>query len=238
MIVPIAIPALTALLFGSLPIHGRDPVESALARFLSTDPLTFKRKLSEVRPAPIDAGEKAAAVRSFYEALPESGEITAFNDASRRKMAALERVLRVHDRGAAYDIKVITTQQAYVGLYERAIILVSEVALNMLETEELQAMVAHEMAHEYVWERWQAARETSDHTVLKELELYCDGIAMTTLQVIGVRPSRFYGGVRKISRFNRERFGKATNDDSYPSLDEREKFAKAVSLWLANTALK
>lgn len=237
MIVPIAIPALAALLFAS-PIHGQDPVRSALASFLSTDPRTFERNLSKIR-RPIDARFKANAVASFYEALPENGEIKALKDSSKRKIAALERVLQVRDRASAYDIKVITTQQAYVGLYERAVILVSEIALNLLDAEELQATVALEMAHDYVWARWNAAREIKDHAALKELELYCDGIAMTTLQLMGVRPTRLYGGLRKIYRFNRERFGKAAaSDDSYPSLDEREKFARAVAEWLAKKPLK
>ena len=233
MIAPIAFPLLAALLFSS-PIHGQDPVESALANFISTDPRTFERNLSKIRRPPIDAGVKASAVASFYAALPKNGEIKALKNSSKRKISALERVLRVHDRTSAYDIKVITTEQAFVGLYQRAIILVSEVALNLLDAEELQAMVAHEMAHEYVWDRWEAAREIKDHTALKKLELHCDGIAITTLQLIGVRPTRLYGGVRKIVRFNIERFGKAAaTDNSHPSLDEREKFAKAVAVWLA-----
>jgi hypothetical protein len=236
MIASIVIPALATLLFVS-PVHGQDPVKSALASFLTTDPRTFERNLSKIRRPSIDVRVKASAVSSFYEALPENGEITALNDSSKRKVAALERVLRVHDRASAYDIKVITVQQAYVGLYKRAILLISEVALDVLDAEELQAIVAHEMAHEYVWERWEAAREIKDRSTLKELELYCDGIAMITLQLIGVRPARFLDGLRNIVRFNVERFGEAANDDSYPSLVEREKFAKVVAAWLAKTAV-
>jgi hypothetical protein len=236
MIASIVFPALAILLFG-LPVRAQDPVESALASFLSTDLRTFERNLSKARRPAVEVPVKESAATSFYEALPENGEITVLKDSTKRKIAALERVLQVHDRASVYDIKVITVQQAWVGLYRRAILLISKVALDVLDAEELQAMVAHEMAHEYVWERWEAAREIKDHGILKELELYCDGIAMITLQLIGVRPARFLDGLRNIVRFNVERFGEGANDDSHPSLVEREKFSKVVAAWLAKPAV-
>ena len=52
-----------------------------------------------------------------------------------------------------YDIKVIDMRYARVGLYEQAVVLISKPALTLLEPEELQALVAHEMGHEDAQQR-------------------------------------------------------------------------------------
>ena len=41
--------------------------------------------------------------------------------------------------------------------------------------------------------------------------------------------SRLMSGVQKISRFNRERFGTANNETDYPTLAERQAFARAMA---------
>jgi len=38
-------------------------------------------------------------------------------------------------------------------------------------------------------------------------------------------------GLQKISRFNRERFGTANNERDYPTLAQRQAFARAVVKW-------
>ena len=111
-------------------------------------------------------------------------------------------------------------------------ILISETALNFLDTEELQGLVAHEIGHEYVWASYQIAKERNNHRQLQELELYCDGMALLTLARLGLNPSRLGSGLEKIERFNRESFGAATDQENYPLPAERKKFAQALIAWL------
>jgi hypothetical protein len=68
-------------------------------------------------------------------------------------------------------------------------------------------MVAHESAHDRIWEQWEMAREREDHRLLQELELYCDGIAILTLRRLGIKVSKWMTGLEKMHRFNRQRFG-------------------------------
>jgi hypothetical protein len=190
---------------------------------LSTEPGAFARLLETARPMPVSSDDKARILSS----LPETGEITNLNAQALHKLAALSRVLRATD--SVYAIKVIAVPQAAIGLHGRTVLLISETALTLLGADELQAMVAHEIGHEYVWLEYERAFGLADRNRLKELELVCDGIAIATLHGLGMDPSRLMAGVEKISRFNRERFGTAINESSHPTLGQRRAFARALT---------
>ena len=113
----------------------------------------------------------------------------------------------------------------------RAIILISEPALTLLDADELQSLVAHEVGHEYVWAERERSFRLADRSRLKDLELMCDAIAIVTLHGLGMDVSRLMTGVQKTSRFNRERFGTANNEKDYPTVAERRAFAGAVAAW-------
>ena len=102
-------------------------------------------------------------------------------------------------------------------LYARAVILVSEAALTLLDADELQASLVHEIGHDYVWTEREHAVQLADHIRLKDLELVCDAIAIVTLHGLGMDVSRLMSGVQKTSRFNRERFGTANNERRLPN---------------------
>src|SRR5262249_54110923 len=75
------------------------------------------------------------------------------------KLAALAPILSFHERETVIEIEVIDLPRVFVGIQGRSVLLISEQALRLLTTDELQATVAHEMAHEYFWgEYWEASR--------------------------------------------------------------------------------
>jgi Peptidase family M48 len=194
---------------------------------LATDPNAFRRFLETARPAPVSTEDKARVLST----LPLEGDVTDFSASARQKLAALTKVLRATKRESVYEIKVIDVPQAAIGLHARAVILISESALTLLDADELQALVAHEIGHEYVWTERERAFQLADRRRLKDLELMCDGIAIVTLHGLGMEVSRLMAGVQKISRFNRERFGTAVNERDYPTLAQRRAFARAVVKW-------
>ena len=194
---------------------------------LATDPNAFARFLETARPAPVSAKDKARVLST----LPLEGEVTDFSASARQKLAALIKVLRATGRESVYEIKVIDVPQAAIGLHARAVILISEPALTLLDADELQALVAHEIGHEYVWTERERAFQLADRSRLKDLELMCDGIAIVTLHGLGMDVSRLMAGVQKISRSNRERFRTANNERDYPTLAQRQAFARAVVKW-------
>jgi hypothetical protein len=181
--------------------------------------------LDACRPVPVSADEKRITLKS----LPAEGEVHHLSRSQRQKLKDLTAVLRVHKRDAVYDIKVVSVPQVWTGLYGRAVLLISRRALQLLGSEELQALIAHEIGHEYVWQDYAAAQAHKDSRRLQELELACDAVAVLTLERIGVNPDRLIVALEKTSWFNRERFGWATNQGSYPPLIARRDLVKAMS---------
>ena len=166
--------------------------------------------------------------------LPEKGEVTKLNASARRKLAALGPLLRATGRDSVYEIKVVDVPLARIGLYERTVLLISETALTLVEADELQALVAHEIGHEYLWTDSERASRLGDHSRLKELELLCDAFAIVTLQGLGMDPSRLISGYREDHPLQpSELFGTAVNETGYPTLSERREFARAVRAWAA-----
>ena len=195
---------------------------------LATDPRTFAQWLHTARPTPVSAETKARILAS----LPPEGEVTDLRAAALQKLAGLGRVFHAMDRDSVYVVKVIDVAQAAVGLHARAVVLISETALGLLTTDELLAVAAHEIGHEYVWDEYAHAIALGDRNRTKELELMCDAIAIVTLDGLGVDSSRLISALEKLSRFNHDRFGTARNEQNYPTIPERRAFARSVCTWL------
>lgn len=203
------------------------PADAVLRSLLATDPQSFLRRL-EAQRAPAIAPESKELI---LQALPLEGRITALGRSTRRKLDSLQPVLALHQRDSVYEVMVIDVPQAFTGLHARAVVLISELALELLEVPELQAVVAHEIAHDYVWEEYHQARDRQDSRRLQELELHCDGIAVLTMLRLGLDPLRLITGLEKIIRANRQRLGWARNEDRYPPIADRRRFAQAVVAW-------
>src|SRR4051812_28697638 len=130
---------------------------------LATDPSALARFLETARPLAVSAKDKARVLST----LPLEGEVTDFSVSARQKLAALAKVLRTTGRDSIYEIKVIDVPQAAVGLYARAVILISEPTLTLLDADELLALVAHEIGHDYVWTERERAFQLADRSRLK-----------------------------------------------------------------------
>lgn len=78
-------------------------------------------------------------------------------------------VFRSHRRDGVYALKVTSVPQAWTGLHGRAVLLVSLPALQLLSSQELQALVAHEVGHEYLWREYAIAQQDKNTQRLREL---------------------------------------------------------------------
>jgi hypothetical protein len=215
------------VLFGTAGIRetaGQPVTVLSSSDLLSMDPSRFAQWLA-ARPVAVSAEEKA---RTLSE-LPEEGAVVHLNESARRKLASLTPLLQMVGRESIYVFKVIDVPQAVMGLHARAVILISAPALRLLDADELQALLAHEIGHEYIWPEYERQTTFGD---VKELELVCDGIAIVILRELGIDASRLVGGIEKLTRFN-QRFKKPLNEASYPTVDKRRAFARAVTAWAA-----
>ena len=124
--------------------------------------------------------------------------------------------------------KVIGVGHAFVGLHGRAVILATRDALALVTAEQFSALVAHELAHEYVWDEYSRAMGTGEHSRLQDLELQCDGIAVLTLRRVGIDPEQLVSAVQSMTRFN-ERRGAVASANRYVSLKEHVAFIRAIA---------
>lgn len=206
-------------------------LEPALHYFTRHDAGDIFELFDSVRPAAVSDAERGRILAM----LPAEGNKRDLNTAQLKKLSAVRRVLEVHRREAIYVIKVIKVPQAAVALHARAVVLVSERALDLLDAAELQALVAHEVGHEYFWGEYFRARRDNSQSSLRRLELLCDGFAVITLERAGVNPKRLTSALEKIVRYNRDRFGVALNEDDYPAVSERRRFVGRLVEWLARS---
>jgi Zn-dependent protease with chaperone function len=179
-------------------------------------------KLDACRPGPVSNQEK----KSLLASLPEGGEVKNLTEDQKRKLFALSAVLALHARNDVYVVKVIDVPQAWTGLYGRGVLLISAALLRVISPGELQALVAHEIGHEYSWAAWNAAQAAGQKDRMHEIELTCDAIAVITLQKLGEDPKLLISALERVARYNREHLGDAIDQTSHPPLQERRAFVK------------
>jgi hypothetical protein len=179
--------------------------------------------LKSIRPIEISAEQRALIIASIRK-----DDLVAPSPGRQAKLNALRPVLEYHDR-AALPIKILRFPGplAWAAFLEGAAVLVSEDALDLLTTEELQAVIAHELGHEYFTAEFESARENKQWDKVKEVELRCDAISIITMKSLGLNPNALVSGVTKLISFNEEH-GMPSRRNLEPSLNDRAKFYKAL----------
>jgi hypothetical protein len=176
--------------------------------------------LTLARPTPVSMRYKAAALAN----LPPTGKVrlSARNQA---KLAALAPILEFYSRTGIIEPLVIgDTETTFVGLYERCALIITQKALDLLSEQEMQAVAAHELAHEWYWDEYQLAQELKQDDKMQEIELRCDGIAILALVRLRLNPSQIISAMRKMSDYDRDT-AEATR---YVTPNERLAFASSM----------
>ena len=75
----------------------------------------------------------------------------------------------------------------------------------MLSAVELQAVVSHEIGHEYFWDEELRLRNRKDSSARREIELRCDAIAILTLLQLDLDPALVASAAAKVTGFNERR---------------------------------
>jgi hypothetical protein len=224
---------LPAVVLTTLYLHAQVPTTYTPKVLLATAPRVFADWLETHRPESVSRRQKAL----ILEALPSDGEITNLDDGGRQKLAAIKQLLQATDRESVYEVKVTDVAYARIVVFERSIILISKSAFMLLDAEELEALAAHEIGHEYFIADYESALRTGDHRRLKDLELLCDAIAIVTAYRLGMNPARLLGAVEKITRYNQKLFPTRIDSTNYPTIAERRSFARKVTAWLQAAGL-
>lgn len=210
-------------------VNGQN-AKAALSRSVAERTLQYFEKrgkgdledyLKSIRPAGVSADLRARLVSSIRK------EDIVLPSAQRQaKLDALPPILAYHDR-AGIEVKILRLGLAWAGMLEGAAVVISEEAVDLLTPEELQAVVAHELGHEYFAAEYEAARKDKQYDKVKEVELRCDALAIITMKSLGLNPNCLLSGVSRLTQFNEGR-GVRNNPNLVTSLDERQRFCQAM----------
>jgi hypothetical protein len=203
--------------------HWLGPMASRVfADFAGLSPDGFRTMLDQMRKPALSPQERNL-VRA---ALPRDGELVP-SQRQAEKLSPIQQVLLYHRRDGLIDVKLIDNFQVAVGLYARSFILISAPALRLLDSEELQALAAHELGHDYFWNEFQGALDAKDEERAQELELRCDAVAVFTLVDLGLNPRKLLSALTTAYALN-ARFGPPLNGKLYVPEQERVRFLQAL----------
>ncbi len=183
---------------------------------------SFNDFIQRIRPEKLSPTLKARALSLLHKE-----DLVNPSAEGRAKLYALAPILNYHERSSVIELRVLRVPTATTAFLAGAAVLITEPALEILTTEELQAMIAHELGHEYFWSEFESARRQGQDQKMQELELRCDGIAIITLHQLNLNPERLISGVLKLNRYNQHKES-ATAAGRYVLLDERVKFIRAM----------
>jgi hypothetical protein len=193
--------------------------ERAIERLGDLSPAAVRERLKQMREPAYLPG--AVLVKKIVELqhlpIAESKRVDQLK-------SALQPVLDYHERGRI-PIFVLRSEQPKAYMVEHAVIIITTRMMVIANDEEIRGIIAHELAHEYVWDERLKAMKDKDGKVMRECELFCDAVAAFTLKEIGDDPSS-YGRILERLTIIGIKTGNAMSQesDTHPSLDARKQF--------------
>jgi Zn-dependent protease with chaperone function len=143
--------AATFLLGLSIAIAGqtikKTETERALARLGDLSPDAVRRRLSEMRPPAYRPGPYL-----INEIIKREGLSVFSGERVERLKAALQPVLAYHGRDGKLPIYVLRSEQPKAFVANRAALFITTRLMDITSEAELRGIVAHELAHQYLWE--------------------------------------------------------------------------------------
>jgi hypothetical protein len=193
----------------------------AIARLGDLSPTTIRERLRRMRlpaylPGPFLVNK---IVEAQHLPIAESKRVDQLK-------TALQPVLDYHGRGKM-PIYVLWSKQPKAYLVERAAIIITTRMMVIANDEEIRGVVAHELAHEYVWDEFLKATKEKDWKLRRECELFCDVVAAFTLKEIGDDPASYSRILERLTHVGLNAgTGTRSQSDTHPSLDARKKLNK------------
>ena len=143
-----------------------------------------------------------------------------------RLKAVLQPVLEYHGR-SQIPVYVLRSEQPKAYMVERTVIFITTCLMMHASEEEIRGIVAHELAHEYVWDDGVKAMKAKDWKLQRECELFCDAVAAFTLKEIGDNPASYGRILERLTEIGiMARSATRHESDTHPSLDTRKKLNK------------
>lgn len=207
--------------------------ERALARLGNLAPDAVSRRLSELRPPANQTGHVL-----LNEIIKQQKLKVMAGEWVERLKATLQPVLAYHKRDDKLAILVVLSEQPRAYVAVRAALIITTKLTLITSGAELRGIIAHELAHQYLWEERERAFKDEDKSSLWEIELFCDAVAAITLKAIGDDPSCYAQALARMGYFG-VTTGSTTRSETktHPSLDVRIRLNRWLCQQLGQAAV-
>jgi hypothetical protein len=145
--------------------------------------------------------------------------------------ARLEMTLKLFRRSGIVDLVLFRDSGPIVYSKPGVVLVISTEVLKIVGSDDaaLIGLVAHELAHEYVAMEMLSALRSRDLSKIRELELFCDAVAVVALLDLGLDPAHYGTALRRIATHSRAAAALNDGSDSHPAIAARLKVISDVS---------
>ncbi len=224
---------LMALSFGVTSVLAQDPKMSEITRaesgFSGRSLAEINLALAKMRPEPVSQSDKLILERG----LPILTDRNRIENPRQLSLlyARAETTLRFCHRYGVVDLILFRHREPIVYSHAGAVLAISTEVLKIIGDNDaaLAGIVAHELAHEYVALQMLSAIRTGDLSKIRELELFCDAVAVVVLLDLGLDPAHYSRALQRIARHSQA--AAALNDGSrtHPAIELRLQVISDIS---------
>jgi hypothetical protein len=184
--------------------------------------------LDKIRVARVSKSDKEVLLRD----IPLVTAKTRINDQREifRVQTRVRAVLALHQRAQTIEFIIFRYEQPVILTKPGVVIAISTRFLDLVGGDDaaLSGAVSHEIAHQYVALEIYGALQRGDMARLRELELFCDAIAVASLIALGMDPARYSQLLKKVMSFSPEAVKLNDGHGETPSLATRLKLIGEV----------
>ena len=203
--------------------HGqeRSEISRAESGFAGRSLAEVNLALAIMRPEPVSESDKVILTR----VLPVLTDRNRVVDA--RQLALLsartEATLRFCQRYGVVDLILFRHSEPIVFSKPGVVLGIATELLKIVGDDDaaLAGIVAHELAHEYIALQMLVAIRAGDLSKMRELELFCDAVAVIVLLDLGLDPVHYSRALNRIARHSRASTALNNGSSTHPAIEQR-----------------
>ncbi len=142
----------------------------------------------------------------------------------RRVQRVVGPVLRLHGREGDIEVVLFRDRIPQAMLWRGCVLLLSDGLAEPLPDAELAGIVAHEVSHPYFMDEMAGAQRAKDEIRMRVVELKCDAAAVLTVKLLGLDPSSYLRGLKRMKEITRRMSLSGGQQQTHPQMHERAQF--------------
>lgn len=231
---PLKALALMMLFSPAMPLAlAQNPKESEIAHaeeaFAGKSLTEINVALAANRPEPVSRSDKA----QLMSGLPLVNATNRVKD--RRQLdglrSRLQPTLNFYARSGVVDLILFRDPRPIVYSKPGVVVVISTEVMKIVGNDDaaLVGIIAHELAHEYVALQMLRALESGDLTKIRELELFCDAMAVVVLLNLRQDTTRYARALQRIATHSPASAQLNNGSSTHPTIDARLKVISDIS---------